>query len=156
MITPSRFHVPPREKVTLHKVCAGPPVTSIFFSLPPAKNPMKRLSGDQKGRVASSVPESGCALIESSGRIHKRVFPEASVATKARRSPSGEIAKEPKLAFSGGLMKRRTACACVGARRKCEIVRAMAERIAIPATAQAINKSRRFIHRGANAGIATV
>src|SRR5437870_7898061 len=155
MITPSRFHVPPREKVTLHKVCAGPPVTSIFFTLPAAKNPMKRLSGDQKGRVASSVPESGCALIESSGRIHKRVFPEASVAAKARRSPSGEIAKEPKLAFSGGGTNRRTARDSVGARRKYETASAMAVRIVIPATAQAIS-SRRLNHRGANMGIATV
>src|SRR5260370_7641135 len=102
MIPPSRFQVAPRGTAALHKVCAGPPVTSIFFSLPPAKNPMKRLSGDQKGRVASSVPESGCALIESSGRIHKRVFPDASVATKARQTPSGEIAKTPQLDFSAG------------------------------------------------------
>src|SRR5207247_614683 len=156
MITPSRFQVAPRANGVLHRVCGGPPVTSIFFSLPAAKNPMKRLSGDQNGRVASSVPESGCALIESSGRIHKRVFPEASVAAKAKRSPSGEIAKEPKLAFSGGLMKRRTARVSVGGRRKFEIVRATAAiRIAIPATAQAIS-SRRLNHRGANAGIATV
>ena len=34
-----------------HRDSAGPPATSIFFSFPPAKNAMKRLSGDQKGRV---------------------------------------------------------------------------------------------------------
>ena len=32
-----------------HSVAASPPETSIFLSLPSAKKPMKRLSGDQKG-----------------------------------------------------------------------------------------------------------
>ena len=42
-------------------VRAGPPVTSTFFSSPSPgeKNPMKRLSGDQNGETAPSVPGSG-------------------------------------------------------------------------------------------------
>ena len=49
-ITPSRFQVPPDlAPETSHTVCTGPPETSIFLSLPPAKKPIDRLSGDQKG-----------------------------------------------------------------------------------------------------------
>ncbi len=43
---------------------------SIRFSLPSAKNPTDKLSGDQKGYLAPSVPASGCAETESSGRSH--------------------------------------------------------------------------------------
>src|SRR5262245_10655525 len=46
---PSRFHVPPRPIGASQSVWGGPPEASILFSLPPAKKPRKRLSGDQKG-----------------------------------------------------------------------------------------------------------
>src|SRR5688500_14571715 len=104
MMTPSRFQEAPRGTAAVQSVRTSPPVASTLFNLPPAKNPIKRLSGDQKGSIASSVPESGCAWVDSSGRIHKRFFPDVSVATKTRRRPSGEIAKEPKLVFSGALI----------------------------------------------------
>ena len=48
-MTPSAFHVPPRPSATGASVCGAPPPKSSRFSAPPAKNPMARLSGDQKG-----------------------------------------------------------------------------------------------------------
>lgn len=44
----------------------GAPADRDFFSLPPAKNPMKRLSGDQNGYVASSVRGSAAPRARSS------------------------------------------------------------------------------------------
>src|SRR5262244_1287951 len=104
MINPSRFQEPPRGTAAMHNVRTGPPVASTLFNLPPAKKPMKRLSGDQKGSCASSVPTRGCALTASSGRTHNRLFPDESVAAKAKRRPSGDIANELKPVFSGGVM----------------------------------------------------
>src|SRR5215510_6701179 len=102
MITPSTFHAPPDPWGASHSVCAGPPVASIFLSLPPEENTMKRLSGDQKGKVASSVPASGCAVSELSARTHSRVLP-SEVPRRTTRLPSGETVKGPlKVAFSGG------------------------------------------------------
>src|SRR5215471_21260810 len=94
-ITPSRFQVPPRGNGVSQSAKTGPPNASIFFSLPPAKNPMRRLSGDQKGRPAPSVPASGFACNESIGRTHKRDLPSGVEATYARRRPSGDIANPP-------------------------------------------------------------
>jgi len=47
-IVPSGPHVPPRPLASA-SVCGDPPPMSIRFSLPPAKNPTERLSGDQNG-----------------------------------------------------------------------------------------------------------
>src|SRR5262249_34996493 len=74
----------------------------------------ERLSGDQNGSSASSVPGSGCAAKEFSGRTYSSVFSLASVAQKASCRPSGESAKivpTPKLPFSGGSTVKRIACA---------------------------------------------
>jgi hypothetical protein len=65
-------------------VTGGPPDTSTFFILVPAMNPMYRLSGDQKGRPASSVPGTGWAKSEFMGRSQIRVTPVESVTLKAR------------------------------------------------------------------------
>ena len=51
-------------------VCTDPPSMSMRFSLVSAMNPMDRLSGDQNGRDARSVPANGCANGESSDRSH--------------------------------------------------------------------------------------
>ncbi len=75
-----------------HSVTAGPPATSIFLSLPSAKNPRDRLSGDQKGEEAPSVPGSSCAVSVSSARTHRRLPPVAAFARKAIRDPSGDTA----------------------------------------------------------------
>ena len=42
---------------------------------------MNRLSGDQKGYVAPSVPVRGWACKESMGRTHKTDFPSGVEAT---------------------------------------------------------------------------
>src|SRR5947207_15078098 len=88
-MTPSRFHVPPLVGPTVINVCADPPSTSSRFNLPSAKNPMDRLSGDQKGDDPFSVPFNGRAVVESSGRSQILEVPE--VATKTILRPSGEI-----------------------------------------------------------------
>src|SRR5437016_13509174 len=89
---PSGLHVPPRavEEVS---VCGDPPARSRRFSLDPSKKPIDRLSGDQNGKLAPSVPASGCAVDLSSGLSHSReaLSPEA---TKTICRPSGERAKE--------------------------------------------------------------
>src|SRR6202521_6358131 len=107
---PSRFHVPPRPVVASQSVNGGPPEASIFLSLHTAKNPMNRLSGDQKGKAAPSVPARGWGCNESSGRTHKSSFPSGVVATYAKRRPSGDRANpeavppRTKLEFAIGLM----------------------------------------------------
>jgi hypothetical protein len=50
-----RAHVPGALQV----VWIEPSAASILRNLPATKNPMKRLSGDQKGIKASSVPACG-------------------------------------------------------------------------------------------------
>jgi glucose dehydrogenase len=50
------LQAPPRGRGASHSVCGGPPFTGIFFSLSWAKNAIYRLSGDQNGNAASSVP----------------------------------------------------------------------------------------------------
>src|SRR5436309_3793437 len=121
-ITPSRFHVPPRPFGALQSVCGGPPAASIFLSLPFAKNPMKPLSGDQKGKDAHSVPASGCAEDAPSGRSQRDCTPLAPMATTASRSPSGDTAmllKYSRCAFSGGgIIARTTFGRDAGALRK--------------------------------------
>jgi hypothetical protein len=68
-ITPSRFQVPPRATTpTSQSVRTGPPLASILFSLPSAKKPMLRPSGDQKGMLAPEVPASGFAVDEEISR----------------------------------------------------------------------------------------
>src|SRR2546428_171734 len=60
-IVPSWPQLPPAPPA-LHSVCGGPPLAAIFSSLCCAKYAMNRLSGDQNGYAASSVPGSGCAI----------------------------------------------------------------------------------------------
>ena len=62
-ITPSRLHVPLPASSALASACVDPSAMSIRFSLPSAKNPMDRLSGDQKGFIAPSVPGNGCTVV---------------------------------------------------------------------------------------------
>src|SRR5271169_4152305 len=128
-MTPSRLHAPPPPPDASHNVVGGPPDTSIFLSFPSAKNPRKRLSGDQNGRKAPSVPASTCAVSVSSERIQRADFPSALVAAKAIRRPSGETARgaagapvaaycRAKLHVSGGETRNRTDCASSGERWK--------------------------------------
>ena len=95
-MTLSRFHDPPRSSGTSHNDCAGPPPAGIFFSLRPAKNPMKRLSGDQNGSAASSVRGIGCHWSAFIARSHNCRFP-FTVAEMTRLRPSGEMANAWKV-----------------------------------------------------------
>src|SRR5215475_6659046 len=109
-ITPSRLQVPPTGTSTSQRVCTGPPVASIFLSRPSAKKPRKRLSGDQKGKVAPSAPSSGLASEEASARTQScTLLPVAAV--KASQFPSGETAIWLKLDLSGGRMENFMTCA---------------------------------------------
>src|SRR5262245_38614639 len=102
-ITSSRLHAPPVGTPASHSVAGSPPETSIFFSLPGAKKPMKRLSGDQKGKLAPSVPASGFASAALKARTQSCTLPPV-VAVKASHFPSGDTAMWSKLVFSGGRM----------------------------------------------------
>src|SRR5262245_51345266 len=89
-ITPPGPHVPPRGSDASQIVCTGPPATSTRFSFPCAKNAIDRLSGDQNGNDASSVPASALGATASSGRTHSIESLPATSATNARYCPSGD------------------------------------------------------------------
>src|SRR3981081_2959050 len=88
-----------------------PPLGSMVFSLPAPKKPICRLSGDQKGYMAPSVPVKSCAVLAARDRIHNAVPPSRPSATKASCLPSGEIAKllGTKEVDCGGRRENRTA-----------------------------------------------
>src|SRR6267143_6995868 len=60
-IIPRPLQLAPRGNTASARVCAAPPLTEIFFSLLPAKNPSHWLSGEKKGLTAPSVPGIGAA-----------------------------------------------------------------------------------------------
>src|SRR5687767_13168557 len=70
----------------------GPPLASTFLSLPSAANPINRLSGDQNGEEAPSVPAraSGC---EASSDLSQSCVRPSVVTTNATCRPSGERAR---------------------------------------------------------------
>ena len=68
MILLSRFHDPPRETVADAIDCGAPPAMLMVLSAPRAKKASERLSGDQKGSRAPSVPGNSCGEVESSER----------------------------------------------------------------------------------------
>ena len=91
-MSPWAFQVPPRGVLdSSATVCAGPPPAGIRRSRVCVKNARNRLSGDQKGNAALSVPGRAVAVRLSMGRTHSSTFPVASAATKASVLPSGEI-----------------------------------------------------------------
>src|SRR5215813_15269679 len=92
-ITPSALQAPPRPVGALASVCGAPPTMSARLSIPPAKKPIDRLSGDQKGNDAPSVSAIGSAVVDPNGRNQSCDCP-STVATKTSLRPSGEIAKE--------------------------------------------------------------
>ena len=67
-IVPSWFQLPPRPSVESQIVTGEAPPTSIRFNLSCVKKAIERLSGDQKGNTAPSVPGTGCEETESSAR----------------------------------------------------------------------------------------
>src|SRR5262245_56659673 len=146
MITPSRFHVPPRATGVSASDWEEPPAMSIRYSLLPAKNPMARLSGDQNGNAAPSVPESGCAVMALSSRSQSCDRPDCD-ATKTRYRPSGESAIESGSAVGGVLTSSRTSAAVSLAIAPVERGERTASTIVATATAAeraAIAHGRRF------------
>ena len=93
-------------------VLVEPLPTLIVFSLRLATNATVRLSGDQLGLSAPSVPASACASSASSERTQSRRVPPRSAAN-TRRRPSGESAKLSfggNTVFDGGESVNRTVC----------------------------------------------
>src|SRR5512138_695291 len=93
-MTPSRLQVPPPGNGAAASTWGGPPDASIFFSLASAKNPRNRLSGDQNGNVAPSVPASDRGFKASSSRIQSDRLSSTVKPTNAIRLPSGETASD--------------------------------------------------------------
>src|SRR5262249_46606696 len=92
-IVPSPLHVAPRGSAAAVILWTVPLPISMVLILSCEKKPMEWLSGDQKGKEASSVRASGCADADPRGRNHKRARPSLG-ATNARLKPSGDIARE--------------------------------------------------------------
>src|SRR5438105_3379119 len=103
---------------------SGEPVSRIFFSLPPAKKPTLRLSGDQKGVCPSSVPGSGVFDPDVRSRIQS-CEPVRERAGKTRSRPSGETAKlpefwvKPNTAPGGGVTARLQEPISMGGFERC-------------------------------------
>ena len=64
MMTSSRFQVPGGACVASQSVVMVPLATSIFFSLPSAKNASQRLSADQNGAEALTVPAAARQTVQ--------------------------------------------------------------------------------------------
>src|SRR5215467_6133545 len=118
-------HEPPRGSGTSAIASTGPPATGIFFSFPSAKNPIQRLSGDQNGPSAPSVPGIARAKSAVKGLSHSVGLASAVAATKTIDRPSGDKANwgtatvamrgPVKEALSGGFKLKRTTSAARGA-----------------------------------------
>ncbi len=74
-------------------VCGAPPSTPTRFIFPAAKKPSERLSGDQKGFEAPSLPATGDNTAEPRARRKSR-GPVLVVTAIANVEPSGEITDE--------------------------------------------------------------
>ena len=74
-------------------VCGAPPSTPTRFIFPAAKKPSERLSGDQKGFEAPSLPATGRHSAEPRARKNSR-GPLFVVTAMANVDPSGEITDE--------------------------------------------------------------
>ena len=87
------FQVPPLRLDTAQISFGGPPAISILFNLPPAKNPIRRLSGDQNGYEAPSVRSSNRGSTDPVSRTNNEGAAEAEAdAMYAIKRPFGEIA----------------------------------------------------------------
>ena len=138
----SLFHAPPRGTgATDTSVFTDPPSMSMRFNVPSAKNPRDRLSGDQKGDDARSVPGNGRADAESNLRNHNCDLPP-DLAGKATLSPSGDIASDESL-VGGVLISRRDFPERVGAGRKARAPNTAAISVTTASADAHTNRSRR-------------
>src|SRR5262245_7294788 len=152
-MTPSRFHAPTPTRIDeSHKLSGAAPESAIFLSVPVARKPNTRMSGDQNGGPVTPTTASGLAVAESSGRAQSCVLP-STVAIKASVRPSGEIAgRSKRVAFSGGVTNKRIGSASVAGLRKYATPIASKASASAPATIQA-RRSRqpvRFDHAEAS------
>ena len=111
--SPLRFQVPPTAPSASQSVCTGPPERSTFFSLASAKKAISRLSGDQKGSTALSVPARGVISRLSRARTQICCFPSFRRTTAMAR-PSGETARDMMRALSGSRMFMRATGSSAG------------------------------------------
>src|ERR1700747_872409 len=95
MMMPLRLQLPPRPNGASASVTTAPSSKLIFFSFPSAKKPSERPLGDQKGKLARSVPASGSAASLSSGRIQICAEALEFTATNASFVPSVFNATDP-------------------------------------------------------------
>ena len=92
-MTSSRFQAPGAVNADSATVTTGPPAASIRLRRPSATKATVRLSGDQNGASASSVPANACAAGPSSGRIQSILRWLGSGAIIASRRPFGDSEK---------------------------------------------------------------
>ena len=113
-ITPSAFHVPPSRSGVSQMFCGGPPAASTFLSVPPAKNPIHRLSGDQNSRARAFGTSELLSDLQLIARTNSAVEPP-SAAEYATRRPSGETETASAAGMSGTSMRKRFSARAVGA-----------------------------------------
>src|SRR5215467_13144263 len=110
MIRPSVPQLPPRGLPIglVQSTTGAPPARSTRSNLSLIKKPMDLPSGDQKGRIAPSVPASGRLDLPSSDRTQRPLLgPE--VTAYATILPSGDNAPTPlNWLSSGGASSRRS------------------------------------------------
>src|ERR1700737_4139329 len=142
-----RFHVPPLSFGASERTMGAPPPTSTFLSFPSAKNPTYRLSGDQNGWFAPSVPGSALAGSVASGCTHNIAGPGRAEAKTTTCRPSGEMANCAGLTsveFSAAAIVNCTGSTGVDLSRKWTTARAPAATVIAPRTAAVLqaNHSR--------------
>src|SRR5262252_6663370 len=114
MVPSSPQLAPPLGPLFEAIACGAPPSTRIFFSLSCAKNPTHVPSGEKKGLEAPSVPASGAAVNDESGRTYTRATP-SWIATYATVRPSADSAR--LLALSSNVsVSGKVNCTSVGRR----------------------------------------
>src|SRR5262249_34882849 len=105
------------------------------------KKPIERLSGDQNGYNAPSVPASGCAVTEFNGRSHNRGKP-FSAATNTIQFPSGDKATDIASKFAGVTIPSRISAAVFKHADRRAAITPKAAAIAIRITTTEIHKTR--------------
>src|SRR5688572_15574748 len=112
-MTPARFHVPPNPFGPT-RIAGGPPEPPPFSTLLPENNRRNRLSGDQNGKTASSLPFTTCASRPSSARSQiANPFSDETIALTYL--PSGDTVSISGAGADGGATSKLTVAAGSGA-----------------------------------------
>src|SRR5207249_7468294 len=118
IVSPTHDAVAPAVATSQIGSGLAPPPMLVFHSLPCALKPSHRPSDDQNGDQAPPEPSTSRTSTELRRRTYSERFP-ARLATKARVSPFGEIAKGSasvtiaSVRSGGNTMSRRVVCAPV-------------------------------------------